>query len=601
MNDTQGQTRDVPEGFKITDVNVIPEDWVPSRLGECGVVVMGQSPPGASYNRLGRGVPLLNGPTEFTDRYPIKMQWTTAPARFCTSDDLLICVRGSSTGRTNYADGTYAIGRGVAAIRAQSANDTTFLSYRVVGAVSEILAAATGSTFPSVDGATFQRIFIPLPPPHEQRAIAEALSDVDGLIGALTKLIAKKRAIKQAAMEQLLTGKTRLPGFSGKWETLPLREGVTLASGHHVLAKYCNTRGEGVPYLTGPADFPNGQIVLSKHTTKPGALCASGDILVTVKGSGAGTLVVADASYSISRQLMAITVQAWDSRFVFSSLLQNATKLQAASTGLIPGLSRSDILGQDLPLPVDRREQIGIAAVLSDMDAEIEALERRRDKTEQIKQGMMQQLLTGRIRLVKPQAACAKLAAKPKAAKAHNKQINEAVVISVLAKRFGSEQYPLGRMRYTKLSYLLHRYSDKQVEDYQKKAAGPYNPRTRYGGPEEIAVQRGYVREHQSGDYRGFVAAENIAQAEGYFDKWYGADCLRWLERFRRKKNDDLELLTTVDMTVEELRAAGKDIDMASVKQFIGSHPEWKAKLDRPVFSDGSIARAIETCRNLFG
>lgn len=93
------------------------DEWKTSFLGDCGEVIMGQSPPGSSYNRTGNGSPLINGPTEFTDRHPIKIQWTTQPARFCTTGDLLICVRGSSTGRTNYADDTYAIGRGVAAIR----------------------------------------------------------------------------------------------------------------------------------------------------------------------------------------------------------------------------------------------------------------------------------------------------------------------------------------------------------------------------------------------------------------------------------------------------------------------------------------------------
>ena len=205
---------DVPPGYKRTEVGVIPEDWEVTRLEDCGEVVMGQSPPGSSYNQAGVGVPLLNGPTEFTDRYPIKIQWTTKPTRFCQRGDLLICVRGSSTGRTNYADDTYAIGRGIAAIRAKQKNSTVYLSYHVLSTVSDIITTATGSTFPSVDRGTLNSITILLPPPTEQRAIAEVLSDVDRLIEALDKLIAKKRAVKQAAMQQLLTGKTRLPGFS---------------------------------------------------------------------------------------------------------------------------------------------------------------------------------------------------------------------------------------------------------------------------------------------------------------------------------------------------------------------------------------------------
>ncbi|MEQ1831097.1 MAG: restriction endonuclease subunit S, partial [Pirellula sp.] len=174
---------EMKKGYKQTEVGVIPADWDEIPLGKCGVVVMGQSPPGSTYNRNERGTALINGPTEFTEKHPIKIQWTTEPARFCKVGDLLICVRGSSTGRTNFADDTYAIGRGVASIRANAQNDTSYLSNQVVSAVAMILAATTGSTFPSIDGNSLRGIVIPLP--HtlaEQRAIATALSDADAWI-----------------------------------------------------------------------------------------------------------------------------------------------------------------------------------------------------------------------------------------------------------------------------------------------------------------------------------------------------------------------------------------------------------------------------------
>jgi type I restriction enzyme S subunit len=214
---------------------------------------------------------------------------------------------------------------------------------------------------------------------------------------------------------------------------------------------------------------------------------------------------------------------------------------------------------------------------------------------------MMQQLLTGRIRLLAPRASAAPAGPKPKGRQGHNWAFNEAVVIAVLAGHFGDEQHPLGRMRYTKLSYLLHRCTDGQVGDYLKKAAGPYNPKTRYGGPERIAVSNGYVREHRSGRFRGFVAAENNAQAEDYFQKWYGSDAIRWLEQFRWRRNEELEVLATVDVAAQELRAAGEEIDVRGVKAVLRRHGEWQAKLSRPAFSDASVARAIETARRLFG
>ncbi len=171
----------------------------------------------------------------------------------------------------------------------------------------------------------------------------------------------------------------------------------------------------------------------------------------------------------------------------------------------------------------------------------------------------------------------------------------------MLAKQFGSEKFPLGRMRRMKLTYLLRRHLEGHAEGYLKKAAGPYNPKTKFGGPETIALRKGYVREHKSGDLQGFVAGENIAQAEAWFDQWYGPEARGWLERFRQRKNEELELLATVDMAAEEVRSRGQEVTVATVKDVIEAGPEWKPKLSRDVFSDGRIARAIETCRTLFG
>ena len=265
----------------------------------------------------------------------------------------------------------------------------------------------------------------------------------------------------------------------------------------------------------------------------------------------------------------------------------------------INNLKPSDIESAEFQVP-NRNEQHAIAAVLSDMDAEIAALERRRDKASAIKQGMMQQLLTGRIRLIQPEAITEELAVARPVRRKHNWQFNEAVVISVLAKHFGNEQYPLGRMRYTKLSYLLHRHKEGYAEGYIKKAAGPYNPQTRYGGPEKIALQKDYVRQHRSSKGQGFIASTNFDEAEGYFDRWYGSELLQWLEQFRYKKNNDLELLATVDMAAEELCEAGEEVSVESIKKVVRSHPEWNPKLDRSIFSDTNLASAIEICQKLF-
>lgn len=183
------------------------------------------------------------------------------------------------------------------------------------------------------------------------------------------------------------------------WEDRKLADDVSLISGQHVMARDVNTRGEGVAYLTGPADFPHGTINQTKFTTRPTKMCQAGDILLTVKGSGAGSLVRADQQYCISRQLMAIRPRNWDARFLYYSLQQNSASIKEASAGLIPGLSRSDILDQLLPIPSASEEQHSIAAALQDSDDLIATIECLIAKKQAIKQGMMQELLTGRTRL----------------------------------------------------------------------------------------------------------------------------------------------------------------------------------------------------------
>ncbi len=184
--------------------------WGVGELCDVADVMMGQSPPGSSYNLRGIGMPLINGPTEFTDTHPVAIQWTSAPTRLCRPGDLLLCVRGSSTGRTNIADDDYCIGRGVAAIRAKPGNDNAFVAYQVESSVADILAVTTGSTFPNIDGKTLRELRIRTAGLPEQVAIASVLSDMDGEIEALERRRDKTRLLKQGMMQELLTGRVRL-------------------------------------------------------------------------------------------------------------------------------------------------------------------------------------------------------------------------------------------------------------------------------------------------------------------------------------------------------------------------------------------------------
>ena len=264
----------------------------------------------------------------------------------------------------------------------------------------------------------------PLPPTKaEQEAIAEALSDADKLLEALEKLIIKKRAIKQAAMQQLLTGKTRLPRFSpsgtggciheqgvpigykhteagvipSEWQAM--RVGALFrveAGGDFDPARSSNVQSDSYPYPI----YANSLSQKGLYGFCNYAKSQSGSITVTARGT-LGKSFYRDIPFiAIGRLLVLEPKVSMDARF-FSEYINYGVHFAVENTG-VPQLTAPQVARYLLPVPPEP-EQRAIATVLSDMDTEITALERRRDKTHTIKQGMMQQLLTGRVRLVSAQ------------------------------------------------------------------------------------------------------------------------------------------------------------------------------------------------------
>lgn len=161
-------------------------EWLSGNLGDIADIVMGQSPTGESVNTNGLGVPLLNGPTEFTIRYPKAVQFSTDPKRFSKVNDILFCVRGSTTGRMNWADEDYAIGRGLAAIRHKQGEEYRYFVKAILDYyLDTMLASASGSTFPNVSKDQLNELEISYPSFPEQKAIASVLSSLDDKIDLL--------------------------------------------------------------------------------------------------------------------------------------------------------------------------------------------------------------------------------------------------------------------------------------------------------------------------------------------------------------------------------------------------------------------------------
>jgi type I restriction enzyme S subunit len=281
-----------------------------------------------------------------------------------------------------------------------------------------------GSTQVHVTNTAFKAALIPLPSTSEQRAIATALSDVDALLGGLDRLIAKKRDLKQAVMQQLLTGQTRLPGFSGEWGLMPLEHfvtgdrfaivdgpfgsqlkvdeyvesGVPVIEMEHLSDDFIT---ESIERFITPRKFED----LKRSAVYPG------DIIISKTGSlGKLGLIPGRVERGlITSRLAKITLDPSraDQLFVFQCLLKLRSegyweRVSQGGTMQILGIG----MLQNAPIPnIGVAEQAAIAAVFSDMGAELLALEARRDKTRDLKRAMMQELLTGKTRLVPAGAA----------------------------------------------------------------------------------------------------------------------------------------------------------------------------------------------------
>lgn len=466
-------------------------------------------------------------------------------------------------------------------------NDPKYIYYLL--STLDLAAIATGSGVPTLNRNDIYSLTKLVPPVPEQKSIAAALSDADGLIDSLESLIEKKKAIKQGAMQELLTGRKRLQKFDGKWKITTLGKLLQIAHGKNqanIESKY----GKYPILATGGVIGKTDMFLYDKES-----------VLIGRKGTINRPLYMNTPFWTIDTLFYTVLSDEVYAKFIYYLFCSINWDLYNEASG-VPSLSAKIISNIVVKIP-DIKEQQAIAEIFSDMDTEIEALTQKLEKSRQIKQGMMQELLTGRIRLLETAAQKQKKAKAKKVPKAeveqqgHNEHFHEAVILSTVVSLFASEQFPLGRFRRQKFAYLLHRHAQESTQGFLKKAAGPYNPTIRYKD-EKIALKAGYVTELSKGK---FVQGEKSNEAVTYFVQWYGEDAIEWIKQFQYRKNDDLEVLTTVAEAIVDLKKSDLAITVESVKQVIQENPEWRPKLDKDCFSDFKIQSAIKESQKLFG
>jgi type I restriction enzyme, S subunit len=381
-------------GYKQTEVGVIPEEWEVKPLGELASLYQPATISAKQFAEAGYPVYGANGVVGF---YHSTNHQTWQVTVTC---------RGSTCGTVNRTVDECWITGNAMVLNCDQNKDISkdFFYYLLLGQDMSVCITGTGQPQIVRSPLSAFRVAVPKRLP-EQRAIATALSDVDALLAALDRLIAKKRDLKQAAMQQLLTGQTRLPGFNEKWETkrvLDLGEVVTGGTPRTDVAIFW---GNDYPWIT-PTDisahrdmFTSERTITRKGLDSIRALPPN-TVLVTCIASIGKNAILRTAG-ACNQQINAVTPNKNNSaEFLYYVFEASKQYLQAnagtTATSIISKATFAQLTFTVPPLP----EQTAIATVLSDMDVELAALEQRRDKTRALKQGMMQELLTGRTRLV---------------------------------------------------------------------------------------------------------------------------------------------------------------------------------------------------------
>lgn len=501
-----------------------------------------------------------------------------------------------------------------------------FLAYYLQVKMKIMAEKTQGTSIKGVTVDDIAQLDVNLPSVEEQTVIAEALSDVDNLIFSLQKLIEKKKAIKQGAMQELLTGRKRLLGFRGEWSKAPFADIFdflpanaftrdqmtdigTIQNVHYgdILTKYgsCLDMSKTVvPYLLET-------VSVKKYLES--SYARNGDVIIadTAEDNTVGKCVelvnICGKVLSGQHTMLCRPKVTFAPRFL--GYYMNAecfhNQMLPFITGIkVSSISKANVSVLVLKYPSLVEEQQAIAQILSDMDSEIEQLEKKLAKYQQIKQGMMQELLTGRIRLVdadskeKPKTQTVQ---EKQLKPAHNQHFDDAVMIAGIVNAFYSERYPLGRKKVQKLLYLVRRKEQADTSAFHKKAAGPYADEVRYKGGEPIAQKNRYIQVKKSDKGSSFEKGVKIQQALTYLQEWKKQADIDWLlSEFQYTGVNELELLATVDMAMCDLYMDGKEVSVTSIKDLIRSSKEWQDKLKKTYFKDADIQRAIKRCQEIF-
>jgi type I restriction enzyme S subunit len=403
--------------FQETAIGKLPREWKVAELGNSSVaeIVLGQSPPSSTYNSEGIGLPFLQGKMEFGDRHPSPTSFCSEPTKVAEPNDILLSVR-APVGAVNIAKDKYCIGRGLSAIRTKTERlSHMFLFYYLSSVERRFTSLSMGSTFKAIRKEEIERFSIPLPQLQEQHKIAEVLSGVDLAIQKTGEVIAKTERLKKGLMQQLLTKgighkeyrDTPIGKIPQDWQFAELGQTFSIYDCKHRTPKYV---GEGVPIVrprdvqpdilnldkclkTSQDDYKD---LTSKHAPR------KGDIIFTRNASfGVACYVETDRQFSIGQDVVAISSDRQSTKFLFyvmNSDFMN-TQVNRLSTGsTFKRINLHLIRKLKFALP-PHPEQESISEILSAVDSKLKIEKEEKTRLERTKQGLMDLLLSGKVRV----------------------------------------------------------------------------------------------------------------------------------------------------------------------------------------------------------
>lgn len=411
--------------FKETSIGKIPEDWKVQVLGDNSSLkarIGWQGLTTAEYLNNGEynlitGTDFKNGKIDWLTCYYVEKQRYEQDSNIQVLENDILVTKDGTIGKVAFVDKVEreaTLNSGVFVVRPlRNAYVPEYLYHILMSKVfKEFLnQLVAGSTISHLYQKDFVNFKFPVPDISEQKVIAEVLTDTDNLVQSLEKLIDKKKKIKQGAMQQLLTGKKRLTGMGDEWKVIRLKEHVKLQGGWAF--KSSRFEDSGIPIIRIANIQENrvniDEVVYSKDLYIPSVFKVNrNDVLIAMSGATTGKIGVykSDGMAYLNQRVgkFVIKNRCKLSNYFLTQLVQShafKTHLDKyIAQGAQPNISSKQIESIEVKIPSNVKEQKAIAQVLSDMDAEIKALEEKLEKYKKIKQGMMQELLTGRIRLI---------------------------------------------------------------------------------------------------------------------------------------------------------------------------------------------------------